>query len=535
MFQALLLRYPESKMLRFLAWFALGLVLVLAVAGVALLFIDEPFRAFAERQLNANVQGYSFTLGKAHLSPLLTLDLENLEMIQTEHPDPPVAHIPKWHFSVQWRELLRGHLVSDYLIERPTLHITLPQAKKETNDPVPIHEKGWRDAVYSFYPFKINEFRIADADVTYVDQDPSKPLHITHLNFRAANIRNIRFPNDTYPSDIKFDGVLFDTGNIRMNGKANFMAEPHFGFNANVALEHVSLEHLLPVTGRYNFQLRGGVLSADGHAEYTAEGATEVDLKTLTVEGAHVDYVHAAETQSKERDTVKTAATTAKDVQNKPGMLLRISRAVIKDSEFGFVNKAAKVPYRVFLTKGELHLDNISNQFTEGTGIIKVKGEFMGSGATLISGTFRPEKKSPDFDLNVKIEKTQVRAMNDLLRAYGGFDVTRGEFSVYSELTVQNNEVRGYVKPLFKDLKVYDPRQDKDKTLFQKLYEGVVGGIAKLLENRPREEVATRTDVSGEVGNVRTSTWQTFVNLIQNAFFRAILPGFEREAGRANA
>jgi hypothetical protein len=209
--------------------------------------------------------------------------------------------------------------------------------------------------------------------------------------------------------------------------------------------------------------------------------------------------------------------------------LIRIEHGQIKDSEFGFVNTAAKPPYRVFLTRGALHLDHISNHLIEGSGSITLTGAFMGTGDTVISGTFRPETKSPDFDLNIKIERTQLRAMNDLLRAYGNFDVTAGLFSLFSELKVKNDRVEGYIKPLFKDMKVYDARQDREKSLFRKLYEGLVGGVAKLLENRPREEVATRTDLSGAVENPEASTWQVIVNLVRNAFFQAILPGFEKE------
>ena len=55
-----------------------------------------------------------------------------------------------------------------------------------------------------------------------------------------------------------------------------------------------------------------------------------------------------------------------------------------------------------------------------------------------------------------------------------------------------------------------------------------------LLENIPRREVATKADLSGPLENPQASTWQVLVSLIQNAFFRAILPGFERELGRAS-
>jgi len=129
--------------------------------------------------------------------------------------------------------------------------------------------------------------------------------------------------------------------------------------------------------------------------------------------------------------------------------------------------------------------------------------------------------------------KTKMRSMNDLLRSYGNFDVVDGVFSFFTELTVKNGAIKGYMKPLFKDVDVYDPEQDKDKGLLQKLYEGVVGGAMTVLSNAPRNEVATEAEVSGEVKNPKTSTLQVVIKLIQNAFFKAILPGFEREAKRS--
>jgi hypothetical protein len=518
----------SSPALAFVKWLALSAVVVFLLAVVGLWLVNRELSAFIEHQLNAHVDGYRFTVGQATLSPTLALEIRELTMMQIDHPDPPVAAIPRWRLSIQWSQIFSGVLVSDYVISRPILHITLPQAKQELQEDVPIHKKGWREAVYAFYPIKINQFKIEDADVTYVDQDPAKPLHVTHLNFLAGNIRNIRSPNDSYPSDLALDGNMFGSGRIAMKGHANFLAEPHAGINADLVLQRVALEPLLPVTGRYNVHIRGGVLSADGHLEYSAEGKTAATLRTLTIEHARVDYVHTPETTIKETRTGHAVVKTAKNLQNKPETLIRVEHGELTNSEFGFVNKAGTPPYRVFLSKGTLQLDHISNQFSEGTGLVKLTGAFMGTGDTVITGTFRPESTSPDFDLTVKIERTQMRAMNNLLQAYGDFDVTAGLFSVYSELKVKSGRVEGYIKPLFRDMKVYDARQDKEKSLFHKLYEGLVGGIATLLENRPREEVATRAEISGPLQNPRSSTWQTVVNLVENAFFKAILPGFEK-------
>ena len=519
---------PSRSVPAIVKWLVLTVMVLILTAVAGLWIINRELPAFIERQLNAHVDAYRFTVGQANLSPVLSLELRQLSMIQLDHPDPPVAVIPLWRLSIQWNQLFSGVLVSDYVITRPTLHITLPQAKQEFHEEVPVHQKGWREAIYAFYPIKINQFKIEDADVTYVDQDPSKPLHLTHLNFLAGNIRNIRTANDAYPSDLSLDGTIFGSGQIQMKGHANFLAEPHAGINADLSLQHVELEPLLPVTARYNVEVRGGVLSTEGHLEYSAEGETEATLKTLTIEHAHVDYVHTAETTAKETQTGHAAVKTAKTLQNKPETLIRIDHGEIKNSEFGFVNRAAEPPYRVYLSKGELNMENISNHLTEGSSIVNLSGMFMGTGDTVISGTFRPERKSPDFDLHIKIERTQMRAMNNLLRAYGNFDVTTGLFSLYSEMSVKNSRVGGYIKPLFKELKVYDARQDQEKSLFHKLYEGLVGGIAKLLENKPRKEVATQADIAGPIESPQASTWQTVVNVVKNAFFKAILPGFER-------
>ena len=149
-----------------------------------------------------------------------------------------------------------------------------------------------------------------------------------------------------------------------------------------------------------------------------------------------------------------------------------------------------------------------------------------------MEGTFRPESKGPDLDLVLSIENTDMRTMNDLLRAYGNFDVVAGTFSMYSEIKIRQGKIDGYVKPLFSDMKVYDRRQDAEKSIFRQLYEGLVGGISGLLENRPRSEVATRVPITGDVEGPQTGTWETIVRLIQNAFLKAILPGFEKQVSQ---
>ena len=56
-----------------------------------------------------------------------------------------------------------------------------------------------------------------------------------------------------------------------------------------------------------------------------------------------------------------------------------------------------------------------------------------------------------------------------------------GVFSVYSEARVHDGRIEGYVKPIFRDLKVYGKDKDEDRTFGQKVKEKAIDVAAKIL------------------------------------------------------
>jgi Domain of Unknown Function (DUF748) len=325
-------------------------------------------------------------------------------------------------------------------------------------------------------------------------------------------------------------GTVFDTGKLELKGNADFLAEPHLTFEADFQIENISLDYFRPITERYNSSVRKGVLSAGGSAEYASD-VTRLNIQKATLDGVEADYINEAPS-APVKEVAKEVGKTARKYSNEPSLELKVDKVDARKAQLGFVNRAANPPYRVFFTDVTMEVQNFSNHLKDGVARGKAKAKFMGSGPTEIEFAFRPETKGPDFDLTLAIDNTDMRTMNDLFRAYGNFDVTAGVFSFYSEIKVRQGKIEGYVKPLFRDMKVYDERQDREKSLFRKLYEGLVGGIAGLLQNRPREEVATQTTISGDIEKPQTSTLETVLRLIQNAFFKAILPGFEKEVSQ---
>jgi hypothetical protein len=515
---------------RYLGWIvgALALLIVLLVVGVRL--VDEPLRRRVESGMNQALKGYKVRLGKAHFNPLgFSVDLIDWVIVQEANPEPPVASIPKLHASLQWQELVRGHVVADFRFDKPKLNLDLRNVKKEAEDKVSVKERGWQEAARAIYPFKINLIRVVDGDVTYEDEGPLDPVHVSGLEFRAANIRNIRSRPGTYPSEIHLAGVVQDQAKIRVDGNADFLAEPHAAVRAGFDLDGLGLAYLQPILRHWDVTVRSGTLSAKGEIEYAPKNKA-VALSSATVERADLEYVKQRKSQAPPGEQATRVATK---VTQQPSVLIKAEEARVERSKVSYLDETTDPPYRLFLTDLEMTVKNFSNLRTpdsDAVGTLDLRAKFVGTGDTQVHAVFRPKENGTDFDIALRIENADMRAMNDLWLAYGSFDVEEGRFSLYSEVSVHDGEISGYVKPVFDDLKIFSPGQET-QGLKHKIYEGVVGGVASILKNRPRQEVATETSLSGRLDNPHTSIWQVFTGLVQNAFFKAILPCLKGQTG----
>ncbi len=511
---------------RGLLWIILAAAVVLLAVFIAHHF-DEYLRRTLETKINQRLHGYTVSLGHAHVSPFgLSLTLRDAVIRQNANPNPPVADIPRLKASVEWREILSGHLVADAVFDRPRVHIDLPQLQQEAKDPVKMKDRGWQQAFESIYPLKFNQIQVREGDLVYIDAGPQKPLHISRWNATASNIRNIHSRDRVYPSAIQTDGVVFDTGHAFVNGNADFLAEPYPGVHVVYRVENVPLSRLRPIIQKANMTVSGGALSSRGEVEYGPRHR-EARIADVTVRGLHLDYTHTTATAPAEKERGKEVVRVAKNPE--PAMQVEIERLRVVDGTLGLITPAKDQRIRVYLGNANLDVTNVSSGFRRGPAKATLTSNFNGGGSVHGSATFRNPAQGPDFNLHVAVEGASLPSINDLLRAYGKFDVAKGTFSVYSEVTVHNGRIDGYVKPLFKDVQVYSPQQDKDKPVLKKLYEKIVGGVSHILENHPREQVATVADISGPISQPHTSTWDVIVNLVSNAFVKAILPGFERE------
>jgi hypothetical protein len=513
-------------------------VLALVVL-LAFLFADTvvagPMRTWVERKLNSELDGYTVQLARVrpHLWRL-AFDLEDLVLLQDTHPDPPVANFPALRFSVDVGELLRFKLVGDLVIERPAVHVNMVQLAEEAHGAVRLQDRGWQKAVESIFPIKLDRVQVQDGSALYlVGGGAGKPIQLTRISMFARNVRNVAVLKGTYPSPVALQAVVFDTGRLSFNGAANFLREPHAAGQGEIRLEQVPLERLDPIVEGFQVRTTGGLLSVTGTVEYTPEAQT-AHLADVLVEDLRLDYVTTTATRAIEEERLRRAIDLASRARNAPGLFLRVDTLKMTNARIGFVDDASKPPYRLFVQGVELQLENLDNHADHGRSRFHAKGVFMKSGATVFSGGFLASAKPVDFDVRLKVDDARLSDLNPLLKSTAGLDVAQGRLSVYTELAVKNGRVEGYIKPIFKGLKISDRKKDAGKPFVKRVEMHLLQFLAFVLTNHTTQEVATVIRVSGSTVDPEADEWEVIRKLIGNGFAQAILPGFRDESTAAD-
>lgn len=513
-----------------------GLAFVVLLALIfADLLIASPMRTWVERTLNSQLDGYTVQL--AQVRPHIwrgAFELNDLVLVQDTHPDPPVGNFAALKFSVELRALLRFKVVGDLVIVRPEIHANLAQLAEEAGSTVNLQDRGWQKAVESIFPFKLNQVRVEDGSVRYLPGSAAgKPIQLTGIFMLARNVRNVAADKGTYPSPVTLQAVVFDTGKLSFKGAADFLREPHAAGLGEIRLEQVSLDRLDPIAREFQVRTRGGLLSVDGTLEYTPE-VQSAHLTKVLLEDLRLDYVTTKATKAVEEKRLSQAIKVASSARNAPGLFLRVDTLKLTNAQLGFVNDGSKPPYRVFAQGVELELENLDNQSDRGRSKFQGRGVFMGSGKTVFSGGFLALAKPADFDVRLRVDDTRLSDLNPLLLSSTGVDVAQGRLSVYTELAVKKGRIEGYIKPLFKGLKISEHEKDKGKPFIKRAEMHLLQFLAFVLKNHTTQEVATVIRVSGSTNDPKADEWDVIWRLIGNGFAAAILPSFRDDSKSAN-
>lgn len=167
----------------------------------------------------------------------------------------------------------------------------------------------------------------------------------------------------------------------------------------------------------------------------------------------------------------------------------------------------------------------------EGTALI------AGNAKVESSATFDPFSDFDDFEFRLRATGIELRNLNDFASAYGKFDFSAGHGDVVIEAQAENGRLNGYIKPLLRDVDVFDWQQDvenKDKGFFRSVWEALVGASETVLKNQPKNQFATRVELSGSVHKQNISAFEAFLQILRNGFIQAFNARYEQPAPKSD-
>jgi hypothetical protein len=212
----------------------------------------------------------------------------------------------------------------------------------------------------------------------------------------------------------------------------------------------------------------------------------------------------------------------------------KINRALVRNGSIHFRAYHRDPPVDVYLSQLEASVENLTNIRDETAPLITTvtaKALAMDHARLEYQMKLDPFSYYPSFDLAVRLLGLDVTKTNPLAQSYGAINFEHGSFDLVVEMKSREGRVEGYVKPLFRQLKIFDLGKDikKDNPL-EFFWEAVVGVTTELLKNRPRDQLATLIPFTADLTGTHTDVLATVGNILRNAFIRAYLPRFEGTA-----
>lgn len=183
-----------------------------------------------------------------------------------------------------------------------------------------------------------------------------------------------------------------------------------------------------------------------------------------------------------------------------------------------------------------LNLANVEEQGDKLPSTVHLTGTSIGGGKLEGDMRINALKEIPDFDLDMKLRGIDLTSINDFIEAYAKFDVESGRLDMFTELTLMDGQLEGYMKPFFEEVKVLNWKEDKKENgFFRAAWEAIAGLFVEAAENQPRDQVATKIPISGNINEPGTDISTTVMNVLRHAFIKAFNKGLEDAAGSGDS
>ncbi|MFT3870680.1 MAG: DUF748 domain-containing protein [Nibricoccus sp.] len=184
----------------------------------------------------------------------------------------PFFRAKKIDFSIAWRELWHGKIVSDIKIDEGQLIFVQGPSKEESQNDL---DRRWQDTITDIFPIDITRLVIKDGLLRYrnTTHKPTVDVFVTHMRATATGLRNRpgEAKSGEFPAQIDIEGESLGGGKLNLSLSAEPLADrPHF--QLSLKLDEVDLTSLNETLKAYikadvsrgTFRLVGEMAGRDG-------------------------------------------------------------------------------------------------------------------------------------------------------------------------------------------------------------------------------------------------------------------------------
>ncbi len=213
-------------------------------------------------------------------------------------------------------------------------------------------------------------------------------------------------------------------------------------------------------------------------------------------------------------------------------MPITINRLLVNNGRFAYYNFNKEQNTHLYINQMQLRAFNLANVQKAADPLpstVSLSGTSIGNGHLKMDMKVNVLKNIPDFNMSMSLTSVNLLSLNGFLEANAKFDIERGSVDIFSKLKLTNAEMDGYIKPFIKDLKVLDVKKDIKKKggILRVAKKAVIGLFAKVVTNPKTKKIATIVPIKGNIKNLKTNGWATFVGVLKNAFIKAFKEGLE--------
>lgn len=219
------------------------LLVFIAVLGTIRAFMPMGAKWYINRQLS-QLDDYRGSVGDVDIALIRGgFQMQDVRIFKgTGNVPVPFLAARQVEISLQWREVLRGKLVSEISLLRPEVNFVDGPTPKQSQKKV---DSNWREVIEDIVPVTINRLEIRDGEIHFrnLARKPPVDIYMKNIDAEAHNLSNTAGRPGTLPASLKARGIAMNHAPFKLDVHLNALAEP-IDFDLNSELRDLKLTEL---------------------------------------------------------------------------------------------------------------------------------------------------------------------------------------------------------------------------------------------------------------------------------------------------